>query len=48
MDLKRTPTSANIWEAFGEIGIMFDLTTVPYRVIFHSEKLRDFKRFKEL
>jgi hypothetical protein len=48
MDFKRTLTLANIWAVFRGIGIEFDMTTVPYRVIFHSEKLRESKGFKEL
>jgi hypothetical protein len=29
MDFKRMQTLANIWAAFGGIGIEFDITTIP-------------------
>jgi hypothetical protein len=46
-DFKRTAMPADIWVAFGGIGIESDIITVPYRVMFHSEKLKESKGFEE-
>lgn len=48
IDFLRTLTPPNIWAAFGAIGVEFDVTQTPYRVIFHPEKLQESKGFKEL
>jgi hypothetical protein len=47
MHFKKALIPASIWATFGGIGVEFGRATVPYRVIFVSEKLRESKGSKE-
>jgi hypothetical protein len=38
-------TPPNIWAAFQAIGITFDMESIPCRIVFHQEKLRESKAF---
>jgi hypothetical protein len=48
IDFKKALTDANIWAAFRGTGLEWNIERVPYRIIFHPEKLRESKAFQEL
>jgi hypothetical protein len=41
-------TSRNIWAAFQATGVTFDTESIPCRIVFHQEKLREAKEPVEL